>query len=130
MIKYEIRNVNPKNRKTGDCVVRALTVASGRPYIEVYKDLFELSLKTGYSIGEKRTYEKLLTLYGFTKFMQPKKPDNTKYTIGEIDKLLDNNAVAVVSCANHLTAVVSGSVVDIWDCRDKSIGNFYLKRKC
>lgn len=128
MIKYECKNVNPKNRKTGDCVVRAIAWASGVPYIQVYKDLFEISLKTGYILNEKRTYEKLLTLYGFTKFMQPKKPDNTKFTIGEMDELIGTKAVAVVSCANHLTCVVDGSLVDTWDCRSKTIGNYYLKR--
>lgn len=35
MVKFELKNVNPKNKKTTDCVVRALTVATGKSaYIE------------------------------------------------------------------------------------------------
>ena len=128
MIGYENKNVNPKNRKTGDCVVRAIAWASGTPYVEVYKDLFEISLKTGYILNEKRTYEKLLEVYGFVKYQQPRKHDNSKFAIAEIDKLISNKDVAIVSCANHLTCVLDGYLVDTWDCRHKTIGNYYLKR--
>lgn len=127
MIGYELKNVNPKKKKTGDCVIRAIAWASGIPYNEVYRELFEISLKTGYMINDKKTYERLLEKYGFVKRQQPRKFDNSKYTIGEIDKLISSKDVAVVSCANHLTCVLDNEVVDIWDCRHKSIGNYYLK---
>ena len=36
-----------KNKKTtGDCVARAVAIASGRPYIEVYNELAELNKRT------------------------------------------------------------------------------------
>ena len=46
-------------------------------------------LKTGYMLNEKRCYEKLLDDYGFIKKAQPRKLDNTKYLVGEIDKLVE-----------------------------------------
>lgn len=126
MIEYEFKNVNPKNRKTCDCVIRAITVVSGKPYETVYRDLFEVSLKTGYALDEKRVYEKVLEKYGFCKYSQPKRSDNTKYTIGEFDSVCKSK-IAVISCANHLTAVVDGKLVDIWDCRGKCISNYFTK---
>ncbi|MEG2086117.1 MAG: hypothetical protein RR054_04405 [Clostridia bacterium] len=124
MIGFENKNVNPKKRKTGDCVVRALTVATNKKYEDIYKELFEISLKTGYMLNEKRVEDKLLEKYSFIKHKQPRKVDNTKYTIGEID-LINNSKIIVVRCARHLTVIISGKVIDIWDCRNKCISNYY-----
>ena len=128
MIKYVKENVNFKNKKTSDCVIRALSKASGKDYKVVAKELFDLYMKYGYMINDKHCYEKWLDENGFIKQSQPRKYDNTKYTIGEIDKLINPNYKVVVSCANHLTCVVDYTLVDIWDCRNKCIGNYYVKR--
>ena len=45
MIDFFEFNNNPKGKKTGDCVIRALAQASGKPYLEVYKELFDISCK-------------------------------------------------------------------------------------
>ena len=126
MIIFELENVNPKNRKTGDCVIRAITKASGLEYKQVYEMLFNLSLKSGFILNDKKVYEKLLNDLGFVKMKQPRKADNTKYTIGEIDRLI-GSGIAVVSCAHHLTCVKDYVCYDLWDCRYKSIGNYYIK---
>ena len=128
MISYQLRNENPKNRKTADCTIRALTTATGKPYLEVYKELFEISVKTGYMINTKQVEERFLEAHGFTKYKQPRKYDNTKYKVGEIDSLLFcENAVVVISLANHLTCVYHGTLYDLWDCRRKTISNYYVK---
>ena len=126
MIDYECKNVNPKGKKTGDCVVRALSLAMNMDYVEVYKALFELSLKTGYIVNDKRVEEKFLAQCGFVKHKQPKKPSGKKYLVGEFDKLC-REIVIVVSCAHHLTVVLNGVLTDSWDCRGKCISNYYTK---
>ena len=126
MIKYITENVNPKNKITTDCVVRALTKATGRPYKDVFMELVALSLKTGYFINEKRLEDKFLEANGFVKMKQPRKSDNTKYEIGEIDKLIKRGMV-IVRCAHHLTCVKDNVLYDTWDCRHKCISNYYIK---
>lgn len=121
-------NVNPKNKKTGDCVIRALTSASGKGYYQVSDELYELSKKTGHMLNSKQTYEKWLDANGFVKHKQPRKPDGTKYTVREIKELVGDLEQAVVSMANHLTSYEHGRIVDTWDCRRKTIGNYYTKR--
>ena len=44
---FQYYNANPKNRITGDCVIRALCTAMGKPYETVYRELFEFSMKNG-----------------------------------------------------------------------------------
>ncbi|MBR2967853.1 MAG: hypothetical protein IKC35_03640 [Clostridia bacterium] len=122
------KNINPKGKKTGDCVVRALALATGREYLDVYSELFYISIKSGYIINDKRVEEKFLANHGFIKHKQPKKPNGKKYLVGEIDKLT-NDDVIVISCAHHLTVALSGTIVDTWDCRGKCISNYFTLDK-
>lgn len=127
MIEFYKTNINHKNKKTTDCVVRALAGASGKSYQVVIKELCDIYIKTGYHICDKKCYEKWLEQNGFVKMKQPRKLDNTKYLVGEIDELIGSGDVAVISLASHLTYVEDDAVFDLWDCRKKTIGNYYIK---
>ena len=127
MIWFQLYNSNPKNKKTSDCVVRALAIATQKPYTQVLDELVEICKKTGYFINDKKCYEKYLKDNNFVKMRQPRKKDNTKYTIYEIDTII-GDSVAVVSCANHLTIVSNKMLLDLWDCRFKTIGNYWVKK--
>ena len=129
MIKYENLNVNPKNKKTTDCVIRALTTATGKSYYEVYEELYRLSIKTGWFMNEARLENKFLEQNGFVKMKQPRKSNNTKYLIGELDKLVDKNDIVIASCNHHLTVVKNHTLYDLWDCRYKFINTYYVKVK-
>lgn len=124
MIDYLKKNVNPKGKRTGDCVVRALSVALNKDYYLVYKELYELSIEMGYILNEKWVEERYLKLNGFVKHKQPKKPNGKKYRIGEID-MLCREKVIVISCPHHLTVVVDGVLIDSWDCRYRCISNYF-----
>lgn len=128
MAKFVNFNNNPKGKKTGDCVIRALAGASGKEYYTVSDELYELSKKTGHTMLSKQTYEKWLKLNGFIKHPQPRKPDGTKYSVREIKGLVGEGNDAVVSMATHLSWYDhEGSIKDTWDCRGKTIGNYYTK---
>lgn len=130
MLKFELRNVNPKNKKTSDCVIRAIVLASGKDYNVVLEDLYKVMKKTGYMMNEKRCYEKLLDSYGFIKIKQPKRNDNTKYLVNELDELIDSNQYdIVVSMANHLTCIKNNTIIDTWDCGRKTVSNYFVRDK-
>lgn len=128
MIDFVKFNNNFKNRKTCDCVVRALAGASGKDYKQVAKELFDIYMTTGYMMNEKHNYEKWLETNGFVKMKQPRKYDGTKYLVGEIDELIGSEDVAVISMAGHLTFVEDDNIIDTWDCRYKTIGNYFIKK--
>ena len=117
---------SPKGRKTNDCVVRALSFALKVPYEEVLKELFETQLKTGYCLLDKQCFERVLAAHGFVKMKQPRHTNGTKYLVREIDLLTMKRCV--VSMAHHLTAAEGGFIYDLWDCRNKTIGNYYVKQ--
>lgn len=138
---FTFYNANPKNKYTDDCIVRALCTAMEKPYEDVLRDLCELSIKTGKFLD----YDKYLQLNGWTKFSQPRKRDNTKYTGKEFCKKVQNvitrdevisfshlyncnNIIANIG-GHHIVAIINGKVQDIWDSTDGSIGNMWIKRK-
>ena len=130
MLNYTNFNVNPKGRKTGDCSTRALTSVLGISYEECLKLQVEEALKCYYDVTSKQVMERVLKKFGYVKMKQPLKADGTKYTVGELDKITSAKERAygiLVTVANHHTAVKDFSIIDIWDCRGKSVGNYYVK---
>ena len=131
MIKYIEKNVNPKGRKTGDCSTRALVGTLRIEYDEALKLQTEVALKTYYDPTSKQVMEKVLAKFGYVKMPQPRKSNGTKYTVGELDWLLTGKQMhdgVLVTVANHHTCITGGYVQDIWDCRYKTVGNYYVKR--
>ena len=131
MIDYIEKNVNPKGRKTGDCSTRALVGTLGITYDEALKLQTEISLKTYYDPTSKQVMERVLAKFGYVKMAQPRKADNTKYTVREMDNILSKKEMTegvLVTVANHHTCITGGHVQDIWDCRGKTVGNYYVKR--
>lgn len=122
-------NMNPKDIRAGDCVVRAISYASGFEYSDVYWDLCNIAYEMCRMPNEKQVYEKYLKEIGFVKQKMPKHEDNTRYTVYELVEELSKvyNGCAVVTVANHMTCVRDGNTYDTWDCRHKSVGNFWIK---
>ena len=132
MLSYLEKNVNPKNRKTGDCSTRALVGTLGISYEEALKLQIEVSLKTYYDPTSKQVIEKVLEKFGYVKMKQPKHDDGSKYLVKELDKILTKkqlNEGVLVTVANHHTCITNGVIQDIWNCGNKCVGNYYVKLK-
>ena len=125
--EYKEFNANPKNKKAGDCVIRAISIGLNKDYIEIYKELFETSLKTGYMVNDKKNFEKYLEKQKILKMKMPKRIDNTRYTVKEfVEEIAKPNKTYIINIANHLTVVKNGVLYDIWNCGRKSVGNYWV----
>ena len=127
-------NANPKNKITGDWVIRALSRGMNIPYNDLYKELFDFSIKCGYMLNDKKCYERFLISKGWVKVKQPRKDDNTKYTGKEFCKEIQNytfnypeRIIAHIG-GHHVVAIVDGVINDIWDSSNKCIGNYYVQK--
>lgn len=132
MINYVCKNVNPKNRKTGDCSTRALVGTLGITYDEALRLQMEVALKTYYDPTSKQVMEKVLNQFGYVKMKQPRKWDGKKYLVSELDEILTPKQMkegVLVTVANHHTCIKDGVIQDIWNCGRKSVGNYYIKVK-
>lgn len=128
MLKFINVNLNPKKKKTCDCVTRAIATTCGITWEEACKEQYEMMLKTGFAWGDSKLENKILNKYGFKKHPQPRKADGSKYRLKELDEIIDvSNKYIYVTVPKHATCIVDGSVFDIWDCRDEVIRNYWTK---
>ena len=131
MIGYVEKNVNPKGRKTGDCSTRALVGTLGISYDEALKLQTEISLKTYYDPTSKQVMEKVLEKFGYVKRRQPRKGDNTKYKVSEMDRILSKKEIeegVLVTVANQHICITKGHRQDRWECGYKTVGNYDGKK--
>ena len=132
MIDFIETNVNPRRRKTGDCSTRALVGTLGISYEQALKLQFDESLKCYYDPTSKQVIERVLKKFGYVKMKQPRKVDGKKYIVGEMDRILTTKQMeqgVLITISNHHTCIASGVVCDTWDCRNKTVGNYYIKEK-
>lgn len=126
---FRWENMNPKSKITADCVVRAISKAMDRPYEEVYKELFECSLRTGHMLHSPENYDKYLREQGWVKQKQPVHSNKTKMSGKEFVRKFGKQYPRVIMHigVHHLSCMVDGKVVDIWDCTDRKIGKWWIK---
>lgn len=124
--RFTYHNENPKSLKSaGDCVIRAIAFATGKSWDEVFTALCSKGAKLKRMPNDQKVYEEYLKELGIKKMSQPRKLDNTKYTVAEFTKYAWRKGTYIISVANHLTVVKDGKIYDTWDCGDKCVGNYW-----
>lgn len=106
-----------------NCVVRAITVASGIPYREVEK---LLQLNADKNRCEERTcdcYSYLLEDY----FGYERHECSYQHTVQEVADMYQNDKV-LMRLDGHLTLSVNGRVVDIFDCTEEPVDVYWVVR--
>ncbi len=126
-MEYVNFNMNPKKKKTADCVLRAVAFGLGQEYVETYREMVESSIKTGYFMSDKKGYQAYLKSKGYEMEKMPRKDNNKRYTVAEFcDILAKNGETYIISVANHLTVIKDKKLYDIWNCGRKSVGNYWI----
>lgn len=111
---------NPDN--AGDCVCRAVAIASGRDYKQVYNALraaIGSSPRNGVNTRTKK-YKDFMTAYGFT--WTPCSSVGSSTSVHYYADELPTTGRLVCFVAKHATAVIDGVVHDAWDTRYNSFG--------
>ena len=144
---FHFYNANPKGKRASDCVVRAISKATGKDWDSVLDDLIVFSHKYKVMPNEKACYGKYLESIGFSKENQPKYEDLngmiTKYTGEEFCDFLNrkSKATGVVYSVvahigtHHIVAIMfdeeeqTYKVFDTWNSSKKIIGNYWIKER-
>jgi hypothetical protein len=129
---FRYHDTNPKGKKTGDCVIRAISTATNQTWDEVYEALYKIGFKYKLMPDDPKCYERYLKELGWIKHKQPRKPDNTKYTgtdfisTEEYNNLRfsNHNIIARIGTL-HLTAIINGKICDTWNCSYGKIGTYW-----
>lgn len=114
---YRYYNANAVNRYTDDCVIRAISCATGKSWDYVYDYLSDIAQYEGTLFDKKdfvlgyldRTYQRL----------------NAKGSVGYVSSLYPNNTI-LITMNGHITCSKNGTIYDTFDCRDREAEYVWL----
>lgn len=116
---YAYTNPHPEGIKSrSDCVYRAIAIATGKSWLEVYDELTALGRELLAPPNDDLTYKTYLDRIAdrvkVPGVLRGKRPT------GKHVARMDNSKTYVVRMANHLAAVQGGKIRDTWNCGDKA----------
>ena len=128
---FHFYNANPKGLRTGDCVVRAVAVATNNTWDNVLKNLTTVALTTKHMTNSTETFNDYLIAIGWVKMPCPKKcGTNRRFTGEEFSAILRKHNLNFTFVANiggnHTVCIKDGKVWDTWDSTDGCIGNVWV----
>ena len=137
---FKYYNANPKNRKTGDCSIRAICTATNTSWDETLDNLVAQSHKYKYAVFSPECYGRYLESIGWEKQKQPRNYDNTKltgeafcwYLTRKYKDRKDKPTVVAHIGGHHVTCFaysdnIRYKCLDMWNCTHKCVGNFWVK---
>lgn len=123
---WKYYNPNPKKKIVGDCVIRAVSLALGESWEDVYSDI---AIK-GFILADMPSSDAVWSSYIRGKGFKVKPlPDTCPacYTLRDFCK--DHpKGVYIVKCAEHVVCVIDGDYFDTWDSGDQ-IAYFYFTKE-
>lgn len=125
-MSWQFYNPNPLGLNTGDCVIRALTLAFGKTWDDVYTMSADYGFETKTMPSYNDTWPDLLRKHGFKRYIIPNEcPDC--YTVREFCE--DHpNGLYILATGTHVIACVDGDYYDAWDSGSK-IPIYYFKKE-
>lgn len=126
---FHFYNQNPKNKYVGDCVIRAISLATEQTWDKVYEDLCQLGFKMKAMPNEPKVYSKYLKDLGWIKHNQPRLADNRKYTGKQFCRIEAKGGKKYLAHigGHHIVCINDKRVWDIWDSTEGCIGNYWTK---
>lgn len=115
-----------KKDRAGDCVVRAIAIATERDWVEVRDELFDLAKEIGFMPNDTTCYRLYLKRIGWVKH-SPMKKGKRKYKVKNMAKFFKDENV-VIHTSHHLTALVKGNLNDTWNCGDWCANTYWTKK--
>ena len=118
---YKYYNRNPYNLKISDCVCRAISTATGLNY-DAVDNLLELTAEV-YKCDKLCIccYHNLLD----DILCYNKKTCKNDETVEYIAKQYKRDII-IARIDGHLTCIMKGNILDIWDCSDKYVDCFWI----
>lgn len=106
-------NANPKNKNVGDCVVRAIAVATGKTWHGVLDDLHVISSMEADMPSSNDVWGLYLYLMGFDPFLLPDACPQC-VTVREFARYFPRGRY-IIGTGSHAIAVINGNYYDTFD---------------
>lgn len=119
-------NPNPLDKKTGDCVIRAIAIATGSTWEDAYMDLCMEGLLMADLPNSNAVWSSYLRKHGYKRSIIPNTcPDC--YTVQDFAE--DHPYGTYVLCnGTHTVTIINGSILDAWNS-SREIPTFYFYKE-
>lgn len=122
---YHFYNPNPKNKRVGDCSVRAICKALGRSWDDTYISLCSEGLALHDMPSANNVWGMYLHRFGFTQKSLPSIcPDCTTVAAFAAEHPFGRY---VLACQGHVVCVVDGEYFDSWDSGNEIVLYYWEK---
>tara|TARA_R100000656_G_scaffold31964_1_gene27769 strand:- start:40 stop:432 length:393 start_codon:yes stop_codon:yes gene_type:complete len=111
-INFKYNNGGWKGAKRGDCVIRAISIATERPYDLVFNELMDLAKEKQNLPNDKKVYKPYLEELGWT--WVPTMGIGTGCKVHLKESELPKGRV-ICRLSKHLVAVIDGVMNDIYN---------------
>ena len=130
VLGFSYFNPNPRGSVTGDCVKRAIVVATGMDYreLELFMNRNKVHKDRPYNDGDN--FKHCIELLGGVKINMAVPKGTNRWHVKTINKVMHNypHISYCISVSKHLIGVRDQIIFDLYDdrIRDKGIYNLFL----
>lgn len=117
-------NANPAGKRVGDCVVRAISIATGKPWLKVYDDLHRVGRIEFDMMSSNDVWGLYLYLLGFEPFVLPDACPEC-ITVREFAKHFPIGTY-IIGTGSHAVAVINGDWVDTFNSAELVPSYFFV----
>ena len=110
-------NPNPLGRQTGDCVIRAIAIATDQSWRRVYRQLCELGEKHADLPNSNMIWGMYLRERGARQFLLPESCPECITVQAFCERYPEG--VYVIGTGDHAVAVIDGDWYDSWNSEDE-----------
>lgn len=116
-MRYSYYNNNPYGRHVNDCTVRAIALATRRPWEEVFNELSNYARDEGITFSEVEFINDYLSNL-YPRYCQDSV--NKVITVGDFADL-ELPGRWLVTMSGHITCVIDGTIYDVFDPSNRYI---------
>ena len=120
-------NPNPLGRQTGDCVIRALAIATGQSWRDTYRQLCDLGEKYADLPNSNMIWNMFLRRRGAKQFLLPENCPECITVQAFCERYPEG--IYVIGTGDHAICVIDGDWYDTFDSGTEVPGYFWRVRK-
>ena len=116
-------NPNPKHKQVPDCVIRAIAIATGRSWYQVYDELCALGRDEANMPSANEVWGKYLYDLGFEPFLMP----HSCPACVSVERFcrMHPRGTYIIGTGSHAVAVIDGDYFDSWDSGSETCSYFW-----
>lgn len=124
-MSFVMTNPNPQGLNVGDCAIRAISIATDKPWNEVYTGVTLVGLKLSDMPSSNRVWGEYLEDNGFKLHLIPDSCPEC-YTVKDFCREYPKGTY-IVGTGRHVIAIKDGSYMDTWDSGSERPLYFFKK---